>query len=154
MLKKSLLKNSFITIFEDWENEKDIIGTVCLIKKVRNGLPFILKDTEIIKVPKKETFHSTDFFRWSDEEKSLGICKVYNYERWVCKMIKPVKQNYAKNGIYTFNIRYMEGIYEVSKIFSQYNKDDDEEDETSYKDLWKNKNLMDEFISVNGEQIY
>lgn len=154
MLKKELSKNNFITVFEDWENEKEIIGTICLIKKIKNGLPFILKDTETVKVPKKETFHSTDFFKWSDEEKSLGICKVYNYERWLCKMIKPIKKNYAKNTLYTFNIRYLEGAYDDSKIFSQYNKNDDEEDEKSYKELWKNKNLIDEFVSVDGEQIY
>lgn len=153
MDKTNFKTNNLVTIFSDWENQKGIIGTGLLVKRVKKGLPFILKDTQIIKVPKKETFHGTDFFKWSEEEKPLGICNQYNYERWVCKIIKSNNPKYNVNETYTFNFRYLEGSFEDSQIFSNV-KDDDDEDEESYKNQWKNKNLIDEFVKVNGEEIY
>ena len=47
----------------------------------------------------------------------------------------------------------LEGSFEDSQIFSN-SKDDDEDDENLYKEHWKNKNLIDEFVKFNGEEIY
>lgn len=153
MSKNFFKSNDLVTVFSDWENQKEIIGTVLLIKRIKKGLPFILKDTQIVKVPKKQSFHGTDFFNWTEEEKTLSKCNQYNYEKWLCKVITSENEKYNVNEVYTFNLRYLEGFLEDSQIFSNC-KDDETDDENVYKEQWKNKNLIDEFIKVNGEEIY
>ena len=37
---------------------------------------------------------------------------------------------------------------------TQYSNHYDEDDENLYKEHWKNKNLIDEFVKFNGEEIY
>lgn len=146
--------NNLVTVFKDWENQKDIIGTVMLVKKLKTGLPFILKDSTTIKIPRKESYHGTDFFNWTDEEKILGSCNVYNYEKWLCKIIKSNDKSFAPNELHNFNLRFLEGNFEDHEIFSKYNKEDEEDTEINYREKWQNKNLIDEFIAVNGEEIY
>lgn len=152
--KINLEENQLLTVYSDWENQKGVIGTVLLIKRLKKGLPFILKDTKTIKIPKKESFHGNDFFKWHEEEQVLGECNQYNYEKWLCKVIKSQNPSYEINGIYSFNIRYLEGVFEDSQIFSNSKKDDEEQDEDFYRKQWENKNLIDEFVKVNGEEIY
>ena len=94
-----------------------------------------------------------DFFNWTDEEKNLGVCNQYNYEKWLCKIVKSNNPSYQNGSEYSFNIRYLEGSFEDSQIFSN-SKDDEDDDENTYKEQWKNKNLIDEFVKVNGEEIY
>jgi len=79
--KNKLKVNNLVVIFSDWENQKGIIGTGLLLKRLKKGLPFILKDTQTVKVPNKKTYHGMDFFNWTDEEKNLGVCNQYNYEK-------------------------------------------------------------------------
>lgn len=151
--KNDFRANILVTVFSDWENQKGIIGTAMLVKRIKKGLPFILKDTQTVKVVKKESFHGTDFFNWTNEEKNLGECNQYNYEKWLCKMIKSTNPAYQVNELYTFNLRYLEGSFEDSQIFSN-SKDDEDDDENAYREQWKNKNLIDEFVKVDGEEIY
>ncbi len=149
-LKKSHLKqNNIITAFEDWENCKKPIGTVILLEKLKTGLPFILKDSQTIKKATKESFHSTDIFKWTDEEKSLGSCNVYNSEKWICKIIKSEDFNkYPNSSLHRLNIRYLEGNFEDSQIFSSSSNEDE------YDKKIENKTLVDTFLKVNGEEIY
>ena len=151
--KNKLKANNLVVIFSDWENQKGIIGTGLLLKRLKKGLPFILKDTQTVKVPTKKTYHGMDFFNWTDEEKNLGVCNQYNYEKWLCKIVKSNNPSYQNGSEYSFNIRYLEGSFEDSQIFSN-SKDDEDDDENTYKEQWKNKNLIDEFVKVNGEEIY
>lgn len=154
-LQEDLKANKLVTVFNDWENQKDIIGTVLLIKRLKRGLPFILKDTVTKKVPEKKQFHETIFFEWSDEEEALETTKVYSYEQWLCKVIKSVNPSYPINTEVRLNIRYLKGDFEDAQIQSNYkNLDDEELEEEAYLSQWKIKNLMDNFIEVNGEEIY
>lgn len=154
-LQEDLKANKLITVFNDWENQKDVIGTVLLIKRLKRGLPFILKDTVTKKVPEKKQFHETIFFEWSDEEEALETTKVYGYEQWLCKVIKSVNPSYPINTEVRLNIRYLKGDFEDAQIQSNYkNLDEDELEEEAYLTQWKIKNLMDKFIEVNGEEIY
>lgn len=150
---KGFKANTLVTIYFDWENQKDVIGTGLLVKKLKKGLPFILKDSQTVKTVKKESFHNTDFFNWTDEEKTLGECNQYNYEKWLCQIVHSSNPSYEIGKSYRFNLRYLEGSFEDSQIFSN-SKDDDEDDENLYKEHWKNKNLIDEFVKFNGEEIY
>lgn len=157
--KKNMERNKFksnhlVTVYTDWQNQKDVIGTALLIKKLKKGLPFILKDTVVVKVPEK--VQGLEIFEWTEEEKGLGICKVYNSERWLCKMIKSEKEQYPINQEFRFDIRYLEGNFADAEIQSEYKEltEDDVEEEQQYISEWKTKNLMDEFLLVNGEQIY
>lgn len=52
-------EGDYVTIYKDWENEKDIIGTAQLVKRHSLGRSFILEDT----YPEAEQI-------------------VYNYEVW------------------------------------------------------------------------
>lgn len=151
--KSKLKANNLVIIFSDWENQKGIIGTGLLLKRLKKGLPFILKDTQTVKIPNKKTYHGMDFFNWTDEEKNLGVYNQYNYEKWLCKIVKSNNPSYQNGSEYSFNIRYLEGSFEDSQIFSN-SKDDEDDDENTYKEQWKNKNLIDEFVKVNGEEIY
>lgn len=150
---KGFKANTLVTIYSDWENQKDVIGTGLLVKKLKKGLPFILKDSQTVKTVKKESFHNTDFFNWTDEEKTLGECNQYNYEKWLCQIVHSSNLSYEIGKSYRFNLRYLEGSFEDSQIFSN-SKNDDEDDENLYKEHWKNKNLIDEFVKFNGEEIY
>lgn len=151
--KSKLKANNLVIIFSDWENQKGIIGTGLLLKRLKKGLPFILKDTQTVKIPNKKTYHGMDFFNWTDEEKNLGVYNQYNYEKWLCKIVKSNNPSYQNGSEYSFNIRYLEGSFKDSQIFSN-SKDDEDDDENTYKEQWKNKNLIDEFVKVNGEEIY
>lgn len=154
-IKEDLKTNKLVTVFNDWENQKDIIGTVQLIKRLKKGLPFILKDTVTRKVPEKKQFHETIFFEWSDKEEALETTKVYSYEKWLCKVIKSVNPSYPVNTEIRFNIRYLKGDFEDSKIQSNYKDLDNEElEEDTYLVQWKIKNLIDNFIEIDGKEIY
>ena len=44
--KHRLVKGIKVHLFYDWENEKDLIGEGTLIRKVKEGLPFIITDID------------------------------------------------------------------------------------------------------------
>ena len=153
--QEDLKSNNLITVFNDWENQKDIIGTVLLIKRLKRGLPFILKDTISVPTPEKKQFHETIIFEWTNKEQTLETTKVYGYDQWLCKIIKSVNSSYPVNSEARLNIRYLKGDFEDSQIYSNYkNYDEDELEEEEYLSKWKIKNLMDKFIEVNGKEIY
>lgn len=153
--QEELRAHNLVTAYKDWENQKDMIGTVLLIKKLSKGLPFILRDTVTVKVPEKKQYHSIEFFEWSDKEQALDTTKVYSYEKWLCRVVKPVSSDVHVNTEMRINIRYLKGDFSDSEIQSNYkNSDEDDLEEEGYQKQWKIKNLMDTFIEVNGEQIY
>lgn len=153
--QEQLRAHNLVTVYKDWENQKNIIGTALLIKRLSKGLPFILKDTVTIRVPEKKQYHSIEFFEWSDEEQALENTKVYSYEKWLCKIIKSLDEAYPINHEIRANIRYLKGNFTDSEIQSNYkNYDDDDLEEEEYQNQWKMKNLMDTFIEVNKEQIF
>lgn len=153
--QEDLKANNLVTIFKDWENQKNVIGTALLIKRLKRGLPFILKDTISVPTPQKKQFHETIIFEWTDKEKALDTTKVYGYEQWLCKIIKSTDDAYSINTEARLNIRYLKGDFEDSQIQSNYkNPDEDELEEEEYLNKWKIKNLIDSFVEVNGEQIY
>ena len=151
-------ENQLITIYKDWENEKEVIGTGRLIKFKKKGLPFILKDTDIIKQPNTLSFHGQVITEWEEKEINLSVYRIYNYERWDVKIIKSQIPFYKIGNTYSLNIRYFVDSATDKEYFKIINENEDlteEQEEEKYISECISKNLpIDRFLTYGGIQIY
>lgn len=118
-------EGDLITIYQDWENEKDPIGTAKLVKRTKFGRSFILK--EMMPETSQE---------------------VFNYEEWIVEWPEdpdPPMFPYLSGPVQTVQkIRYMD------MIGISNSKDDEEyEDDEAVKKL-----QVDKFISIHNIEVY
>lgn len=137
-----LRNGDVVTVYEDWQKACNLIGVACLVKKKRNGLPFILEDTVTVKSPEKTIIYNDPIYNWKDVEVPLEKYKVYNYERWDCLLIKSSNPRYKEGETYSLNIRYLEGEYSDSSL-------PEENDFRSKEGV-----IIDSFIKINDMDIY
>jgi len=154
MSKKKLIPYQMITVYQDWENEKIPIGTALLLKKVRSGLPFILKDMEEIKVPKTVTFYEEKITTWELKKKPLTSYNLYSYEKWLVFIVKSDNSFFKEKNTYTLNIRYFIKEVNDSELASVV-FDDLELTEEDYIKYCKNKNkIIDKFMEIDGIELF
>lgn len=142
-----------VTVYEDWENEKKPIGTALLLKKRRNGLPFVLKDMIETRVPKTISIYDEKITNWETVEKPLTNYNLYSYQKWDVLIIKSNNSKYDRNRVYTLNIRFF--VKEVNDSELKLHHKEKELTEEEYLLLCKKKNkIIDNFIKVNGIEIF
>ncbi|MCB0370627.1 hypothetical protein [Mesotoga prima] len=121
-----------ITIYADWENELDPIGTAKLVELHSLGRSFILEDT----YPESEQI-------------------VYNYQEWKIGEINPISKEIEHDETHplflhfwfhpvTYKVRYIDTIGIANST-----EDVEEDDELTYLRLSKDK-----FLSINDKEIY
>lgn len=153
-------KDTLVTIYEDWENEKNVIGTGRLIKYKKTGLPFIIKDTIIRYIPNTLSFHGQLVTEWHSKIVESTTFNIYNYERWDVKIIKSQNPKFRVGDVYSLNIRHLIANTSDKNYFKdiKYQKEEElneEEEEEKYIKECISKNLpIDRFIMYEGLQIY
>jgi hypothetical protein len=160
MRKEEFIQNALVTIYEDWENEKNIIGTGILIEKRGNGHSFILKDTTKVNVPNTLTFHGQVVTEWIVRDKNLPYYNLFSYERWNILLTVSKNPRYKNNTIYTLNKRYLVEYTtdeRLSKIIGKGKREDyleDQEEEKYIEECIKLNKPIDKFLKVDGISIY
>lgn len=145
---------SLVPIYDDWENEKKLIGSGILMKKRRNGLPFILKDTYTLLRPDTVSFYNQPITKWVEQTMPLANYNLYSYQKWDVKIIKSSNAHYEVGKIYTFNIRYLiDQISDFEVKSKEHFKDDITEEEYIKQCIKKNK-MIDKFIKIDGIELF
>lgn len=153
MTKEDFQPYKIVSLYENWQEEKNMIGTGLLLRKKRNGLPFILKDTYVDYEASTISFHDEPITEWKQVEKSLGKYNLYSYQRWDIKMIKTQSPRYVNGQIYTFNIRFFIGEVKDRHLYSD-DKEKEITEEEYLTDCKKKNKSIDTFIKVNGVEIF
>lgn len=126
-----LLPGDVVTIYKDWENEKEPLGEAILVKQVSEGLTFILEDTYPDGIPIPD-----------------HIQEVYKAPKWVVDFINLTPQGRDYYGFYPpvgviYKVRY---LYNVGLTAAN-----NEESPFPKKRIRLEE---DKFISINGKPIY
>lgn len=153
MLKEDFKPFKFVSLYENWQEEKGMIGTGLLVRKKRNGLSFILRDTYTEIEPSTTSFYEEPITEWKQVEKSLGKYNLYSYQRWDVKIIKSQSPKYQHGMMYTFNIRYFVGEVKDNQILSEQSQNEITEEEYLMECKKKNR-PFDSFIKINGIEMF
>lgn len=126
-----LLPGDVVTIYKDWENEKEPLGEAILVKQVSEGLTFLLEDTYPDGVPIPD-----------------HIQEVFKAPMWVVDFINLTELGKEKYGFYPpvdriHKVRYLYnvGLTAASNIESPYKRPRIRLEE-------------DKFLKINGKPIY
>jgi hypothetical protein len=150
----NLLQYQVVPIFEDWENESNLIGSAILLKRRRNGLPFILKDTYSLVRPDTVSFYNQPVTKWIEVNMPLEKYNLYSYQKWDVKIIRSNNPRYQPGKIYTINIRYfIKQVNDLEVKSREHFKDELTEEEYIKLCLKKNK-MIDKFMKIDGVELF